>query len=173
MLYKIVGAGVLLTVLLAAGVYFLIPRPTDPSSLTVTPRPTPSISAPAPTAEATEDVDEFDDAEDEGSAEDDASENESESESDEQRDDTAPRDTGGPASMSTDRVTAALERELGARAGRGTSVNCPASVPQRSGEVFQCSAHEGSTNGRQLSTVTVTVTDASGRFRWESVPIRN
>lgn len=182
MLYKLVGAGIILTLILAVSVYFFIPRPSDSRPI-ATPSPTPTpTAAPSPTGTP------VDEADDEADDEDDVADDDDEALASDRDDDdireaettpadgddsagTVPHGGQGEVQLSTQQVVAELERALSSRhPEQPVAVNCPATVPARTGHTFRCTAHADSRSGCQLSTVTVTITDPSGRFRWESVP---
>jgi hypothetical protein len=69
-----------------------------------------------------------------------------------------------PGYLDTAAVATALGGELTARLGGPVTVSCPAGVRSRAGERFACSARDAAGTSR---TVTVTVVDDAGRYRWE------
>ena len=69
-----------------------------------------------------------------------------------------------PRYLDTGSVQRTVSTELSARAGTAVSVSCPCDQRRRSGVRFACIATD-TTGGHQ--TVTVTVSDDSGRYTWE------
>jgi Domain of unknown function (DUF4333) len=72
-----------------------------------------------------------------------------------------------PRYLDTDAVATRLTSELSAQYREKVTVACDRSVRKRSGERFSCTAVDARGTGR---TVTVTVLDSSGRYRWELPP---
>lgn len=68
-----------------------------------------------------------------------------------------------PHYLDTGSVQQTLSDELSARTGVAVTVSCPGDQRQRSGVRFACIATD-TTGGRQ--TITVTVSDDSGRYTW-------
>ncbi|HEY6744308.1 MAG TPA: DUF4333 domain-containing protein [Mycobacteriales bacterium] len=69
-----------------------------------------------------------------------------------------------PRHLDTGSVQQTLSSELSTRTGTAVSVSCPGDQRQRSGVRFACIATD-TTGGHQ--TVTVTVSDDSGRYTWQ------
>ncbi len=69
-----------------------------------------------------------------------------------------------PSYLDTAAVAGAVGGELTARLGGSVTVTCPDGVRSRAGERFECTARDAAGTSR---SVTVTVLDDAGRYRWE------